>query len=255
MATYRFQAAYKRFWARGKQYLHFWADYYSLLSGTVTATLPSLTGFISGEHGTAGDVVGTLPSLTGSISGAHGVAGDVVGILPPLTASAMGAAADFIGTFDGTLPALTGSIAATTSGKRRGSGHDEDDDGPFVRRRSKAPERPPFTRKVLIEGELPSLALVARALVSQPEIATVEPVSSPPVAQTPIPTPQDALPPPRLTVAPVPARVPVLPSVLAPVGVRVRGVIPAIQCSIKGPPAQHTDEEIGDVLENLRLAA
>lgn len=88
------------------------------VTGTIPATLPSMTASIAGTYTPAtvtGTVAATLPSLTASLAGTYTpatVTGDIAATLPSLTASLEGThtSNDQVGTISATLPALTASI-------------------------------------------------------------------------------------------------------------------------------------------------
>jgi hypothetical protein len=80
------------------------------VTGTLAATLPALTGSLTGTVPVTGTLAGQLPALTGSLTADVTVSGQIAGILPALSGSATGTVT-VSAALDGTLPALTGSAA------------------------------------------------------------------------------------------------------------------------------------------------
>ncbi len=88
----------------------------SVVSGTISATLASATGSLSGSVGVAGTLSATLAAMTGSISAQHvpPVTGTLSGTLSGLSGSLYGThATPVTGTLSGTLANLTGSLSGS----------------------------------------------------------------------------------------------------------------------------------------------
>ncbi|MFI7042662.1 hypothetical protein ACIBI0_38795 [Microbispora rosea] len=92
------------------------------LTGTLSGTLPVLTGSASATVTDSGTLAGTLPVLTGSVSTSVKDSGALTGTLPVLTGTGAGSVFD-AATLSGALPPLSGSLAAAaaTSGSLAGS--------------------------------------------------------------------------------------------------------------------------------------
>jgi hypothetical protein len=81
----------------------------SVVDGTLTATLPALTGQAEGAAAGAGTVAATLPALTGAVAADASTTGQLAGVLPTLT-GAVAADASTGAQLAATLPPLVGAF-------------------------------------------------------------------------------------------------------------------------------------------------
>jgi hypothetical protein len=86
----------------------------SLNTGSTSATLPKVTGSISGQAVNTGTTSATLPKVTGAIAGASVNTGTTSGTLPTVTGSITGSSTN-TGTTSGTIPKVTGSLSGTAT--------------------------------------------------------------------------------------------------------------------------------------------
>jgi hypothetical protein len=87
----------------------------TVVTGTLSASLPVVTSSVSGADGQTGTLSSHVPVVTGSISGTVGVPGTLFAALPVVTSSVSGTAAGpvFTGTASAALPVATSAISGS----------------------------------------------------------------------------------------------------------------------------------------------
>lgn len=83
-------------------------------TGTLSGTLPSVTGAISGTATNPATLTAAVPKVTGSINGTATNPGTLTGSLPHVTGTLTGSSINS-GVIAGTLPYVTGTLAGTQS--------------------------------------------------------------------------------------------------------------------------------------------
>jgi hypothetical protein len=88
--------------------------YLTVVTGTLSASLPRVTASIAGTVTVAGALSAAVPKVTASIAGTVAVTGTLAGSMPRVTASVAGTVT-VVGTLNASVPLVTASITGTST--------------------------------------------------------------------------------------------------------------------------------------------